>query len=315
MSKAITDPRRLLKALSAKGYQARLVPVSGLPKLQKTFSGLLKQADPAIRRYVKFLSFLPPQKLPQATSVLVLARDQPILRVAFKHRGKTIYALVPPSYYDYYKHEREVRGVLKKSGNAMARSKLPQKFLAVHSRLAKYGRNNIVYLPKWGSFAKLFAFWTDIPAKNFPGPKNMALAGCRNCRACAQACPSGAIKPGRFLINAGRCITLMNEEPPEKAFPGWVKPEWHNALVGCLRCQALCPANRAVLGNVVSRGRFNSRDTAYLLKGSFKGAKAKKMQARLGRLGLELSLFPRNLRVLVKLREAGSRDSQHKGSI
>jgi epoxyqueuosine reductase len=300
MSTSKQDPRRLMAAIKARGYRARLVPVSSLPGLQKIFSGLLKQADPKIRRYLSFLKYQPPKKLSRASSVLVLAKDQSMLRVAFSHRGKIFRALVPPTYYDYYKHEREIRLLLKSYGHSMARSKLPQKTLAVYSGLAKYGRNNIVYLPGWGSFAKLFVFWTDIPAKRLASHKSRSLDECGKCRACAEACPTGAIKPGRFLINAARCITFQNEEPPEKAFPGWIKPSWHNALVGCLVCQAVCPANRGVIGKVVDRGRFSAQDTAYLLKGSFKGIKANNMQARLRRLGLDMSLFPRNLRVLLE---------------
>lgn len=27
-------------------------------------------------------------------------------------------------------------------------------------------------------------------------------------------------------------------------FPDWVNPEWHNSLIGCMRCQFYCPANK-----------------------------------------------------------------------
>jgi epoxyqueuosine reductase len=289
----------LLAALASRGYKTRLVPITSLPGLRQHFAARLKTADPLIRRYLSFLKYQPPKTFLNARSVLVLAIDQPILRVAFSHKGRTVHSPVPPSYYDYYMHERGVRGILKQAGYTMARSKLPQKTLAVCSGLAKFGRNNIAYVPGWGSFVKLFVFWTDIPARGSLVSKPALLDQCRTCRACIKACPSGAIGSARFLIHAGKCITWHNERPPETPFPRWIKPGWHNCIVGCLRCQAVCPANKGVLKNIVDRGRFTEKDTAYLLKGSFTGNKAKAMDARLKRVGLDLSIFPRNLRALL----------------
>ena len=299
MTKSSNNANSLLAALTRLGYKARLVPISYLPALQQHFAARLKTADPLIRRYLSFLNYQPPKTFPNARSVLVLARAQPLLRVAFRHKGKTLRALVPPTYFDYHKCEREVRGVLKEHGFSMARSKLPQKTLAVCSGLAQYGRNNIAYVPGWGSFVKLFAFWTDVPAGAVRLQPPRMLGECRACRACITACPTGAIGSKRFLIRASRCITWHNERPPDVPFPKWIKPGWHNCIVGCLRCQGVCPANRGVPGKVEDRGRFSEQDTAYLLKGSFTGTRAKRMDARLRRVGLELSVFPRNLRVLV----------------
>ncbi|MRR31503.1 hypothetical protein EG834_14525, partial [bacterium] len=227
----------LLTALSRRGYRARLVPVSCLPALQRAFAARLKSADPAIRRYLSFLRYDPPEGF-AARSVLVLAKDQPVLRVSFKHKGRVIRTMVPPTYYDYHKCEREVRGILKQHDFAMARSKLPQKTLAVRSGLARFGRNNIAYVPGRGSFAKLFAFWTDIPAANAKLQEPRMLDVCRGCDACVRACPTGAIGRDRFLVHAGKCITLHNERPSGVAFPKWSEPGWHNCIIGCLRCQA-----------------------------------------------------------------------------
>ncbi|MCU0607331.1 MAG: 4Fe-4S binding protein [Candidatus Edwardsbacteria bacterium] len=299
MKKKSNNTNCLLAALARHGYRARLVPITRLPALQHAFAARLKSADPAIRRYLSFLNYEPPGEFPAARSVLVLAKAQPVLRVIFRHKGKTLRALVPPTYFDHHTCEREVRGILKEHGFSMARSKLPQKTLAVRSGLAKYGRNNIAYVPGWGSFAKLFAFWTDIPAGNARLQTPRMLDQCRACRACVTACPTGTIDGKRFLVHAGRCITYHNERPPDVPFPKWIKPGWHNCIIGCLRCQAACPANRGVLGRVEDRGRFSEQDTAYLLRGKFAGKKAKAMDARLGRAGLELSVFPRNLRAII----------------
>jgi hypothetical protein len=43
--------------------------------------------------------------------------------------------------------------------------------------------------------------------------------------------------------------------------------------------------------------------TAYLLEGEFKGEKAKAMEEKLKLIGLDLSIFPRNLQVLLDQRQ------------
>jgi epoxyqueuosine reductase len=35
---------------------------------------------------------------------------------------------------------------------------------------------------------------------------------------------------------------MYNEQP--EPFPDWIELNWHNCLVGCLRCQIVCPHNR-----------------------------------------------------------------------
>ncbi|MCU0607334.1 MAG: hypothetical protein MUF78_07945 [Candidatus Edwardsbacteria bacterium] len=64
----------MMAALSHRGYQARLVPISSLPALQRAFSARLTSADPAIRRYLSFVNYEPPKEFPDARSVLVLAK-------------------------------------------------------------------------------------------------------------------------------------------------------------------------------------------------------------------------------------------------
>jgi hypothetical protein len=48
------------------------------------------------------------------------------------------------------------------------------------------------------------------------------------------------------------------------------------------------------------REEFDEQDTEYLLAGEFEGERASTMNRRLGRLGLDLNLFPRNLAALLK---------------
>ena len=67
------------------------------------------------------------------------------------------------------------------------------------------------------------------------------LRQCENCGICASICPTDAISEERVLLRAERCLTFINENPG--AWPGWVSPQAHNCLLGCLECQRACPAN------------------------------------------------------------------------
>jgi len=49
------------------------------------------------------------------------------------------------------------------------------------------------------------------------------------------------------------------------------------------------------------KGRLSEQETAYLLKGRFSGSKAAKIEKKLKRFGLDLTIFPRNLEVLIAM--------------
>ena len=180
---------------------------------------------------------------------------------------------------------------------------LPLKTLAARAGLILYGRNNIAYVLKKGSFLRLTAFYTDLVCEEDAWAERKMLPACKTCRNCMKICPNGVIGEDRFLIRVERCLTFLNEQPAEKEFPGWVDPSAHNAIVGCMHCQRVCPYNKAFIGSFTEGGEFSEIETAYLLEGEFKGEKAKAMEEKLKLIGLDLSIFPRNLRVLLDQRK------------
>ena len=105
----------------------------------------------------------------------------------------------------------------------------------------------------------------------------LQLDRCERCSACLRACPSGAIRADRFLLQTDRCLTSVNED--EAPFPDWVDPAWHHCAVGCLRCQQSCPENagvelRVAPAEVVRRGRDGGDP------GGDAGARARRRDAR-----------------------------------
>jgi Uncharacterized Fe-S protein len=145
---------------------------------------------------------------------------------------------------------------------------LPQKRIAVRAGLAKYGRNNICYVEGMGSLITLFTFITDIPAPDthiWRGAEVMER--CVDCGLCVKNCPTGAILPGRFLIDNERCLSAKNEggnEPFDSSVPACA----HHSVVHCFRCQDICPENAGRYDNVSRTVEFSEEDTAALLSGA-----------------------------------------------
>jgi len=126
------------------------------------------------------------------------------------------------------------------------------------------------------------------------------LERCQNCSACLRNCPTGAISTERFVIHAERCLTLHNEQPGDVPFPAWLDPHWHNCLLGCARCQNVCPQNKG-LRRVEAGAEFSEEETALLLAGvsldQLPAATAQKMEQL--DLGGYAELLPRNLGALL----------------
>jgi len=191
---------------------------------------------------------------------------------------------------------------LKPWGAGAARFEPPLKTLAAGAGLARFGRNNIAYVPELGSYLMLAACATDAPPPpDAPWGEPLQLARCERCSACMRACPSGAIRADRFLLQTDRCLTCANED--EAPLPDWVDPAWHHAAVGCLRCQQSCPENAGVDLVVAPAEVFDEQETAAILAATPADEVAAETREKLVRCGLDYSpaLIARNLRALLGL--------------
>jgi epoxyqueuosine reductase len=193
-----------------------------------------------------------------------------------------------------------LQNVLDSNGYQLHRAALPLKLLAVFSGLAKYGKNNVVYAEGLGSFFRLIAFLSDMPPGRSHWLEPRAMKECNKCKACLNACPTGAIVPDRFLIHAERCITFLNEGTGD--FPEWIDPAWHNSLVGCMRCQLVCPVNKRFVTWVEEGETFNETETDLILNGVPLDRLPSETAHKLNRSYMVdyLDVLPRNLRALLR---------------
>jgi epoxyqueuosine reductase len=303
----VSEKPLFIRRLEQNGYPASVVSTVHLEELGADVRSLHSKRLLDNEFYNDFANpyFTPttPKSLPNAKSMIVVAVPQSMLHTIFNWKGHRVQVVVPPNYFDVHKVVWRVRHELKMAFRPrqyrFVRALLPVKLLAVRSGLARYGRNNITYIPKYGSFHILTAFYSDYesPVDNWQEKEMLPL--CAKCVACFDACPTDAIQKDRFLIRAERCLTYLNEKEAKRDFPQWVDASAHNSIIGCMRCQMVCPYDKGVIDWREDRGEFSEGETAYLLRGRFRGVMAAEMQKKLGRVGLDLSTFPRNLKVLL----------------
>lgn len=150
-----------------------------------------------------------------------------------------------------------------------------EKAWAVRAGVGRIGRNNLLQHPRLGSYLFLGLLLTDLPADGYDmeigGAGAPAEAGvspaaagadtplsgrlpdrCLRCRACVDACPTGALSIERApRLRADLCLSYVTiEKRPDgqgrKTFPP-LRPQAGAAplaIFGCDICQSVCPANR-----------------------------------------------------------------------
>jgi epoxyqueuosine reductase len=252
--------------------------------------------------------FLPPELGFEPRSLISVAMPCSKMLLSFSYGGCLINAVVPPGYAGFYLENDRVLQYLSDfvvpRGYSVAKvPTLPHKLLAVHAGSGLYGRNNIFYSDELGSYGHLMTYLSDMPCSDsiwFP-LRRMEL--CDQCFACVHACPTGAIDPDRRLIDADRCLTYLNELPQD--FPKWLGDEAHSCVVGCMKCQDCCPANKRNKGNIRSGASFTEEETSELLSNTGHAPYSDALAAKIEGTDIpaEFSgpeILPRNLAALLR---------------
>lgn len=252
------------------GYKAKTVSITHLPDVQGEVAKLVTQGMVSEQLHRNWHFYLQTNKnLPEATTIIIVAMPMPITRISFNWQHATYLADIPPDYFARPAYESRaeetLKNVLETAGYKIARAHLALKTLAVRSGLAAYGRNNITYVPGMGSLFSLVSFYTDFPCEEDNWNESKVMIDCQDCSICRESCPTGSIAVDRFLIHAENCLGSLNERKPD--FPYWVKlqPNWQNALIGCTRCQFVCPVNKPYLSRVVAGPSFSEEETGLIL--------------------------------------------------
>ena len=295
----------VLEALEGQGWTARVLPVERVRDARERVTESLESGElPAgtAAHLAGEAAVSLPSRVARPRSVIIAATARPLTRAVLTVAGEERSVAVPPHYAGYHTRPRRLEEALGAQpalqAYRVALCAAPLKALAAGAGLARYGRNNVTYVPGLGSYLLLAACVSDAPPpQDCDWGEAPLLKRCHHCIACARACPTAAIGGDRFLLHTERCLTLLNES--EAPFPSWVDQAWHSCAVGCLRCQQACPENAAVALRVEPPERFDAAETAAVLAGD-QATLPPPALAKLARCGLDYSapLIARNLRAL-----------------
>lgn len=274
--------KKIFDDLIKKGIKGAVVSVERLYDIESNLIDLAKSGEVDLDankdvpqyqyRYEKIISgkkykYDYKDTLIGAKSILILAIPIPVHQVGFTVDGKGLDVLIPSDYKQ--KEATKKLGEYLKDTLALfdykaEKAKLPLKLLAVRSGLAEYGRNNISYVEGMGSRLCLIAYYVDcqLPEDNWREPVRMKQ--CNTCKACINNCPTNAILENKRVILAERCLVLYNEF--EDDIPKWIKKEYHNAIIGCVKCEEKCPMNLKYKNQIVTLPAFNEEQTNEILQ-------------------------------------------------
>lgn len=300
----------ILNSLNSYGYRARIISLNIISELKNEIlraKSLLNESF--FNERLSIFNFDLNSKFNSAKSIIITAAPQYPVNAVFHFAEKKTISYVPPTYT--YTTDIKIRMILE---DVLPKSIwlsdviLPLKLLSVFSGLAKYGRNNIAYINGMGSFFRLKAFLSNLESVKTIKCKLYILKDCQNCVVCIYLCPTKAINKRRFLINAEKCLTYINERKDD--FPDWVNSEWHNSLIGCMLCQSFCPANKKLRhlrdGNI----EFNENETKSILNFTPFNSLSNSTKQKIIYLNLQddYDLLPRNLSVLLNKKKGKYND-------
>jgi len=298
---------KLATSFAAINARFRIISVEHLDECRSAIERLKTESmvtERFYKDYLESLDFRVPEALSGARSIIIVAVPQPISVIDVSFKGRRIRAMIPPTYI--YK---DIRGkctkilsdILQPLGAGLAVARLPLKFLAVRSGLGNYGRNDICFVPGMGSFHRLEAFFTDYDFGIDDWQDVSMMGSCTGCSFCVENCPTGCIPGKKMLVDPDRCLTYVNEN--EGVFPDWIDPRWHNALVGCMRCQMVCPENRDFLRDRDKEEKFTEEETEAILICESPAELPQELSAKLKRLDIDwmLPLLKRNLAALLRV--------------
>lgn len=134
----------------------------------------------------------------------------------------------------------QVHEGLKALGLQVRKGGVPDRWAGARAGVTRFGRNNFAYAGRYGSWINIESW--RVSAALPPDEPALSPVCPPDCRACIEACPTGALM-APFTMRMDRCIAHLTYHAP------WpIAPElWEQMgpwVYGCDVCQHVCPLNR-----------------------------------------------------------------------
>ena len=153
------------------------------------------------------------------------------------YEDETLVASYYPASNRAYHAMKRLMQMLKENGVRAERAETPYR-----EQLASYGigsrmDNQLLYLEPYGTYINLQGAVVSLPEPVVYTPRDEPKEVCDHCGLCKEVC-FGAIQ-GNDAFDWTRCIhTYMEGDPIPKDAMAWLP-----SLLGCMRCQQVCPKN------------------------------------------------------------------------
>jgi len=260
--------------IESRDVRMRVVPVKVLADIEKDIAHLREHEElNGFQKWIVNDAYVLKLPVPEpdftAKSIVITATPSAMtfVQAVFRHGNKTA--------SDLFDYPQSGAGDVVAETFASRGYKLqyihwfPQKRFAVRSGLSEYGRNNLAYTGGMGSFCGIATYKSDMPCGDYTWREVKNMTACDDCRLCLDNCPTGAIQSERFLLDNEKCLTKHNESGTAP-FADWIPKTAHHSLIGCLRCQNICPKNQEVLSRITIAEtiEFSEEETGHLLAGT-----------------------------------------------
>jgi epoxyqueuosine reductase len=110
---------------------------------------------------------------------------------------------------------------------------------AARAGLGWNGKNTLTIHPKRGSYFFLAEIICDLELP----PDDPLRDHCGTCTRCIDACPTEAISPAGYFLDASKCISYLTIELKDE-IPSEFSGKMADWMFGCDICQEVCPWNR-----------------------------------------------------------------------